>query len=242
MKVIICPGIHSPELTESFVSSVSALPIETSNGSRGSVGAQAVEARVGVRRKRGVQAFEETSKDSPSGMSTKRGLRPAGADREGNKAYPNSIATNPDIQWLVFPTDKHPPYSPLAVYDWLNKPEILTDKLLFIAFSAGVVGGIGAAIALEEKGVNIKAFIAIDGWGVPLWGNFPLYRFSHDYFTHWSSAILGTGKESFYADPSVEHLAMWRSPETCQGWIVSNSSASKINCSAKDYLQQIIDY
>ena len=211
MKVIICPGIHSPELTESFVSSVSALPIETSNGSRGAGGAE------------GAGEAEEVG-------------------GEGNRAYPNSIATNPDIQWLVFPTDKHPPYSPLAVYDWLNKPEILTDKLLFIAFSAGVVGGIGAAIALEEKGVNIKAFIAIDGWGVPLWGNFPQYRFSHDYFTHWSSAILGTGKESFYADPPVEHLAMWRSPETCQGWIVSNSSASKINCSAKDYLQQIIDY
>ena len=222
MKVIICPGIHSPELTESFVSSVSALRIETSNGSREAGGAGGAERAGGA----------------------------GGAGGEENKAYPNSIATNPDIQWLVFPTEKHPPYSPLAVYDWLNKPEILTDELLFIGFSAGVVGGIGTAIALQEKGVNIKAFIAIDGWGVPLWGNFPLYRFSHDYFTHWSSAILGTGKESFYADPPVEHLAMWRSPETCQGWIVSNSNprwcninaskTSKVSCSAKDYLQQII--
>ncbi|MDJ0743787.1 MAG: hypothetical protein QNJ32_10545 [Xenococcaceae cyanobacterium MO_167.B27] len=173
MKVIICPGIHSSELTESFVRSV-------------------------------------------------------------------STTINPNIQWLVLPTEEHPPYSPFAIYNWLNKPEILTDELLFITFSAGVVGGMGAAIALKGKGVNIKAFIAIDGWGVPLWGIFPLYRFSHDYFTHWSSAILGTGKASFYAHPPVEHLAMWRSPETCIGWIVSNSSASKVSCSAQDYLQRII--
>ena len=261
MKVIICPGIHSSELTESFVSSVSALPIETSRGAgeqgkQWEQGKQRKQRRQGKQESRGSRGGKggniPTNKLLSSTDNLKSPLSGRGAgEAEDNKAYPNSIATNPDIQWLVFPTEKHPPYSPLAVYDWLNKPEILTDKLLFIAFSAGVVGGIGAAIALQEKGVNIKAFIAIDGWGVPLWGNFPLYRFSHDYFTHWSSAILGTGKESFYADPPVEHLAMWRSPETCQGWIVSNSNrcwcninaskTSKVSCSAKDYLQQIID-
>ena len=36
---------------------------------------RAVGPRVGVRRKRGVQAFEETSKDSPSEMPTKRGRK-----------------------------------------------------------------------------------------------------------------------------------------------------------------------
>ncbi|MDJ0651291.1 MAG: hypothetical protein QNJ60_21575 [Xenococcaceae cyanobacterium MO_188.B19] len=174
MKVIICPGIHSSELTKSFLGSVA----------------------------------------------------------EGTK---------PPIKWLVLPTEEHPPYSPIAVYNWLNQPKIIQEELLFITFSAGVVGGIGAAIALQTQGVKIKAFVAIDGWGVPLWGNFPIYRFSHDYFTHWSSAILGTGKESFYCDPGVEHLDIWRSPETCQGWIVSNGSAQKIRSSAKDYLQKIIN-
>ena len=175
MKVIICPGVHCPELTESFLYSIA----------------------------------------------------------KGTNSY---------IEWLVFPTQEHPPYSPIAVYDWLNQQALMTEELLFITFSAGVVGGIGAAIALQVQGVRIKAFIAIDGWGVPLWGNFPIYRFSHDYFTHWSSSILGTGKESFYSDPAVEHLAIWRSPETCQGWIVSNDSAQKIPSSAKEYLQQIITY
>ncbi len=174
MKVIICPGVHSSELTESFLSSVA----------------------------------EETK---------------------------------PHIEWLVFPTDKYSSYSPFAVYDWLNQPQILTEELLFITFSAGVVGGIGAAITLKLRGVKIKAFVAIDGWGVPLLADFPIYRFSHDYFTHWSSAILGTGNESFYCDPPVEHLAIWRSPQTCQGWIVYNTSAKKIPSSAKDYLQQIIN-
>lgn len=67
-------------------------------------------------------------------------------------------------------------------------------------------------------GGQIKALIALDGWGVPLGGNFPIYRLSHDSFTHWSSALLGGGTESFYADPPVEHLELWRSPQTTKGW------------------------
>ena len=57
----------------------------------------------------------------------------------------------------------------------------------------------------------MKALIAFDGWGVPLVGNFPIYRISHDQFTHWSSELLGKGDKSFYADPPVEHLDLWRS-------------------------------
>ncbi|MGB3188280.1 MAG: hypothetical protein WBB43_02490, partial [Limnoraphis sp.] len=64
----------------------------------------------------------------------------------------------------------------------------------------------------------VKALIALDGWGVPLGGNFPIYRISHDRFTHWSSALLGGGVESFYADPPVEHLDLWSSPQTARGW------------------------
>jgi hypothetical protein len=29
---------------------------------------------------------------------------------------------------------------------------------------------------------------------------------------------LGGGNESFYADPGVEHLDLWRSPQTASGW------------------------
>ena len=145
---------------------------------------------------------------------------------------------------LVFPTDKYPAYSSFHLYQWLNKSKVLTDELLFICFSAGVVGGIGTAIFLQLQGIKIKAFVAMDGWGVPLIANFPIYRFSHDYFTHWSSALLGTGKASFYSEPAVPHLTLWESPQTCQGWIVkqgiSDRKISKVKSSALDYLQTII--
>ena len=32
--------------------------------------------------------------------------------------------------------------------------------------------------------------------------------------------MLGGGHNNFYADPAVEHLEMWRSPQTVQGWWV----------------------
>ena len=53
---------------------------------------------------------------------------------------------------------------------------------------------------------------------MPLTGNFPIYRVSHDYFTHWSSGLLGAGYKGFYADPEVEHLDLWRSPANVYGW------------------------
>jgi hypothetical protein len=93
----------------------------------------------------------------------------------------------------------------------------LESPVIFIGFSAGVVGAIAAATTWQLQGGNVKALIAIDGWGVPLWGNFPIHRLSHDYFTHWSSAILGIGEDNFYADPPVDHLSMWRSPQKVQG-------------------------
>lgn len=100
----------------------------------------------------------------------------------------------------------------------------LESPVIFIGFSAGVVGAIGAATKWQLLGGNVKALIAIDGWGVPLWGNFPIHRLSHDYFSHWSSAILGSGEDNFYADPAVDHLSMWRSPQTVKGHWVDRSS------------------
>lgn len=145
--------------------------------------------------------------------------------------------------WLIFPAEKEPVYSPFHVYNWLKRSQIVRDELFFIAFSAGVVGAISAAVLMQLKGVKIKGFVAIDGWGVPLWVTFPVYRLSHDYFTHWSSAILGTGKSSFYCDPFVEHLTLWSSPNTCQGWVIEGDNSSERylkRSSARDYLQEIL--
>ena len=93
--------------------------------------------------------------------------------------------------------------------------------VLFISFSAGVVGALGAAWGWQLLGGKVKAVIAIDGWGVPLMGNFPIHRLSHDYFTHQTSIVINRPEDSFYADPEATHLQMWRSPSTVTGWATS---------------------
>ena len=98
---------------------------------------------------------------------------------------------------------------------------------MIIAFSAGVVAGFTAACQWQQQGGTIKGLIAFDGWGVPLLGDFPIYRVSHDEFTHYSSAILGTGNISFYADPAVDHLDLWRSPHQVRGWMIDTTNLNK---------------
>ncbi|WP_414566402.1 MULTISPECIES: hypothetical protein [unclassified Anabaena] len=120
----------------------------------------------------------------------------------------------------------------------------LKSPVIFLSFSAGVVGAIGAACAWQLLGGNVKAFIAIDGWGVPLSGNFPIHRMSHDYFTHWSSSLLGGGHNNFYAEPSVDHLSMWRSPQSVKGCWVDSSvevSASPVRLTASEFLHILVN-
>ena len=122
---------------------------------------------------------------------------------------------------LVLPTEQYLPYNAIAIVQWLKQYypfPVDAPPLSWIAFSAGVVGGIGAARIWQLQGGKIDNFIAGDGWGMPLIVNFPIYRISHDRFTHWSSSLLGAGKSGFYADPAIEHLDLWRSPHTCWGW------------------------
>ncbi|MBM0742914.1 hypothetical protein JOY44_15080 [Phormidium sp. CLA17] len=159
MRVVVCPGIHEPELTNSFIQSLAgAIDIST-------------------------------------------------------------------LQLLVFPSDRYPAYSGLDILRWLheqlNQPGLeqsLRPPIALIAFSAGVVGAIATAQGWQTLGGTIQVLIALDGWGMPLWGNFPIHRLSHDHFTHWSSALLGAGESSFYAEPAVEHLELWRSPHRVRGW------------------------
>ncbi|MBD2072237.1 hypothetical protein H6F93_32725 [Leptolyngbya sp. FACHB-671] len=184
MSLIICPGIHPPELTASFLA--------------------------------GLEDVTRT---------------------------PLRELTN----YFIFPSDRYPPYSAFHIletlYAWIGKPcknseqpdQNLSTNLLpssshaslvFLSFSAGVVGAIGAARTWQRSGGQVKAFIAVDGWGVPLRGEFPLYRLSHDFFTHWSSAPLGAAAESFYADPPVPHLELWRSPQTVWGYQLKGEERS----------------
>ena len=174
VKAIICPGIHPPELTESFV--------------------------------------------------TELGL--------------GKICQSGDV--LIVPTKDYPVYSGWHILQFVcdrlpicpptDQP---TSPLVFISFSAGVVGAIAAATAWRRLGGTVKAFIALDGWGVPLFGDFPIYRVSHDEFTHRSSALMGSGEESFYADPAVEHLELWRSPQTARGWWVNREGERELSTAAE---------
>lgn len=147
------------------------------------------------------------------------------------EALQHSETDNLSSRWtqnaLIFPTANYPAYSAIHVLDFLQRHISQTKPVILISFSAGVAGAIGAAWAWEIGGGKVRAFLAFDGWGVPLYGNFPVHRVSHDYFTHWSSGLLGAGEDSFYAEPAIEHLDLWRSPNRCQGWWVRHSVAGK---------------
>ena len=132
-----------------------------------------------------------------------------------------------DKAWVV-DSNRVPTYSPHHVLTLLHAEwEQLEagrsnardhcQTVLFIGFSAGVVGSIGAARQWQAQGRQVRALIAFDGWGVPLYGNFPIHRVSHDSWTHWSSGGWGDTQASFYADPPVNHLDLWRSPHMASG-------------------------
>ncbi|NJK76695.1 MAG: hypothetical protein HC942_25265 [Microcoleus sp. SU_5_6] len=135
---------------------------------------------------------------------------------------------------LVFPAHQHPPYSAIDIFNFLCSQEQIvgaipprspsSESLAFVSFSAGGVGAIGAAWMWQQFGGKVGAFFALDGWGVPLGGDFPAHRISHDRFTHLSSALLGSGGESFWADPPVAHLDLWKSPHRVTGWHISRTA------------------
>jgi hypothetical protein len=158
------------------------------------------------------------------------GIHDLQATQEFLQALQGVMGQKP-LHWLIFPADRYPAYSALHIAWFLveqlqavHSQDWLKQTVAVIGFSAGVVGAIGVAWSWRLMGGSIAALIAIDGWGVPLAGDFPIHRLSHDYFTHWSSAWLGSGQDSFYAEPAVEHLNLWRSPETTQGWWCSPAS------------------
>ncbi|MDB9540323.1 hypothetical protein NWP22_10480 [Anabaenopsis tanganyikae CS-531] len=158
---------------------------------------------------------------------------------------PDSCKPQNSGKILVFPGDGLLVLSSVHILQFLGDRlrNDLKSPVTFISFSAGVVGAIGAACSWQLLGGNIKAFIAIDGWGVPLWGNFPIHRMSHDYFTHWSSSLSGGRHDNFYADPAVNHLSMWRAPQTVKGWWIHSSvkaSQPPVTLTAAEFLQLLI--
>ncbi|MUL35381.1 hypothetical protein [Gloeocapsopsis dulcis] len=177
MLIVICPGIHAPELTQEFVQGLNVTSSNTYN-------------------------------------------------------------------FLISPTHDYAVLSPHLLQflqAHLSNPQQRSlQKVVFIAFSAGVVGAISAANVWQSWGGQVLAFIAIDGWGVPLFGNFPLHRLSHDYFTHWSSVMLGSGSDNFYAEPAVDHLTLWRSPQNVFGCYTKNSQ-TLAHLTAAEFLIMLLE-
>ncbi|MEH2106225.1 hypothetical protein [Nostoc sp.] len=190
--IIICPGIHDPAFTKSFISGW----LDTSGGS--------IDQNQG-----NILVFPGKDFLSLSALHILEFLRVSVAHRR---------------------------------YRFTGS---LKSPIIFISFSAGVVGAIGAAHLWQLLGGRVKAFIAIDGWGVALQGNFPIHRMSHDYFTHWSSCLLGCGQNNFYAEPAVDHLSIWRSPQSVQGcWVDSSIEISppKGRLTATEFLLMLLKH
>jgi hypothetical protein len=130
------------------------------------------------------------------------------------------------IPLLLFPAQ--PPGTVLSAHGlrhWLDNrllglgwPRSQAADLIIWAFSAGCVGAVGLAHYWQRHRGQIRALFALDGWGVPLSPALPIYRLSHDRFTHVTSAWLGAGPINFYADPPVPHLALGQYPALVEGW------------------------
>lgn len=142
-----------------------------------------------------------------------------------------------DLPYLIFPDHQKLAFSPLHLLTFIKK--YANEKNIFlIAFSAGVVSAIAVAQELANS-QRIKGLIAMDGWGVPLKGDFPIYRLSHDYFTHRTSNLLGAGKKNFYADPPIPHLQLWQHPQKAIGY-QEIAPGCKIKCTAAEFMGEIL--
>jgi hypothetical protein len=151
--------------------------------------------------------------------------------------------------WL-FPTEKYPACSGMHLLNFMqdcagcNAQRRLGDPHtpppILISFSAGVVGAMQAAWVWQQLGGQIAAILAIDGWGVPLVNEIPCYRLSHDRFTHWSSALLGPGRDSFYAMPDVTHAELWKNPQQVKGWRTDQGSETQTPITAAAFIQEIV--
>lgn len=143
---------------------------------------------------------------------------------------PEILSCSSSVKILIYSGEGLKTLSAFHILDFLfEKIEDVKSPVAFIGFSAGVVGGLQAAYLWQMFGGQVKMFIAIDGWGVPLAGNFPIHTISHDYFTHWSLICLIRGNNNFYAQPAVEHLEIWRSPQSVRGWWVNPESQTNNN-------------
>lgn len=171
-------------------------------------------------------------------------------DRSWTEAFLHNVGFPGTHPIWLFPTEKYPACSGIHLLAFVQScmgddgrgavPSY--NPPILIGFSAGVVGAMQAAWVWQQLGGQIAAILAIDGWGVPLVSEIPCYRLSHDFFTHWSSALLGSGYDSFYAVPEVTHADLWQNPQRVEGrWISQNlDSEPQSSVTAAAFIQKIV--
>lgn len=216
--LVICPGLHGPELTAGFVAALEgALALASPDG--GGLGGAS-------RQSQAIGASQGENRAQDSG---------------GDRVLAACWTLPPEL----------PPYSPRHVENFVQaqwqravqSPASLAPEtpLIWLGFSAGVVGAIAAARQWQRRGGQVRRFIAFDGWGVPLGRAFPCYRFSHDRFTALSCEALGRSQGYFYAAPAVDHLSLWRSPDRAWGhWRQTGWEREDNRCTAIEALARLI--
>ncbi len=131
------------------------------------------------------------------------------------------------------------PISPFEIYQWMTDTlgnPATQPPIVGIGFSAGVVGLAGALFLWQSSGGKVARLYAVDGWGVPVVG-LSVVRISHDRFTHLTTLPLGAGEINFYADPAVDHLSLWGTPELAIGfcvpwWQVAEGAGERMSAKA----------
>lgn len=159
---------------------------------------------------------------------------------------PDIFSCSSSVKILIYPGEGLKTLSSFHIlYFLFEKIGNMKSPVVFISFSAGVVGGLQAAYLWQMLGGVVKAFIALDAWGVPLAGNFPIHTISHDYFTHLSLLDFARGNDNFYAQPAVEHLEIWRSPQSVRGYWVKpklKTKNSKIYLTLAEFLHMLLKH
>lgn len=117
-----------------------------------------------------------------------------------------------------------------------NAARASTPGLIIWAFSAGCVGAVTLATYWQRWRGPVQALFLVDGWGVPRSPTVPVYRLSHDRFTHDTSGLLGAGEVNFYAEPAVPHRYLWQHPQAVTGWSVGPGLRTE-KLTAADFLR-----
>ena len=191
MIVVICPGIHSPELTAQFT---------------------AVLAPVIAHKCALVQRLrpEQYTVSVPPLWVLPPEIPPYATDQ---------VERFVSQQWRQLGLEREGSFKPKQ-----------TEPLLWIGFSAGVVGAVTAARRWQQRG-PVAGLIAVDGWGVPLGSRFARFRISHDRFTAQSCEWLGASDGYFICEPAVSHLDLWRSPHLAHGrWHPNPQALNRQSC------------